>query len=385
MPNLKAPIAILVAGTYKKSEAYPNVLFRIQSLIEHSHTKVKEINCCFLSKKHKNNNNVRAFNNPFRLFICHSIVFTRIILHCRAKRLYIPYPSIFLQYSISLLPKILRPDFIILDAFISLYDSIVFDRKLIKKENWLAKLIFNIERRAFNTADYVIVDTKNNSDYYSSLFDLPLEKFVPIPLATDERVFQPTPYIAEKDSVCRVLFIGTLIPLHGIQTIISAIKMLNEHEEISFHIIGDGQDAAYASKYASQKPKYFTWNKNWCSSEELALEITKSDICLGIFGSTNKTQRVCPYKIYHYARIGRPIITAKTEWVDSISIDRNEMPFSLVDANDPRQLADKILQLARAPKMRFSLANKSRNFFASQLSVSNSTEKLIRLFKNAAI
>tara|TARA_R110002072_G_scaffold100107_5_gene220410 strand:+ start:33726 stop:34883 length:1158 start_codon:yes stop_codon:yes gene_type:complete len=385
MSNLKTPIAILVAGTYKKSEAYPNVLFRIQSLIEHPHTIVKEINCCFLAKKQKNNNNVRAFNNPFRLFLCHIMVFVRIILHYRAKRLYIPYPSIFLQYSISLLPKILRPDFIILDAFISLYDAIVLDRELIRKESWSAKLIFSIERRAFNTADHVIVDTKNNADYYSSLFNLSLEKFVPIPLATDERVFQPTPYIAEKDSVCRVLFIGTLIPLHGIRTIIAAIDILKEHQNISFHIIGDGQDAAYVSKYASQKSKYFTWNKSWCSSEELALEITRSDICLGIFGSTNKTQRVCPYKIYHYARIGRPIITAKTEWVDSIFINSNEMPFSLVDANDPSQLADQILQLARAPKMRLSLANKSSDFFASQLSVSKSTEKLIRLFENATI
>tara|TARA_R110002094_G_scaffold210511_1_gene180923 strand:- start:14 stop:583 length:570 start_codon:yes stop_codon:yes gene_type:complete len=188
MSNLKTPTAILVAGTYKKSEAYPNVLFRIQSLIQHPHIIVKEINCRFLAKKHKNNNNVRAFNNPFRLFLCHIIVFVRIILHCRAKRLYIPYPSIFLQYSISLLPKTLRPDFIILDAFISLYDAIVLDRELIRKESWSAKLIFSIERRAFNTADHVIVDTKNNADYYSSLFNLSLEKFVPIPLATDERV-----------------------------------------------------------------------------------------------------------------------------------------------------------------------------------------------------
>jgi glycosyltransferase involved in cell wall biosynthesis len=385
MSKPKSRTSLLIAGAYRKSEAYPNVLYRIRSLMAHPHALVKEINCSLLATNHQNKNGAQTSKNPVLLFICHIAVYVKIILHCDAKRLYVPYPSIFLQFAISLLPKILRPDFIILDAFISLYDTIVLDRDLVRKESWLAKLLFSVERRAFNTADHVIVDTEINRCYYSKLYALPLKKFVPIPLATDETIFKPTPYIAKKDNTCRVLFIGTLIPLHGIRTIIAAIDTLKEHQNISFHIIGNGQDDTYLSEYASKNPVNFTWTIDWCSSEILYSEIAKSDICLGIFGSTLKTQRVCPYKIYHYARVGRAIITAKTEWTNSINTDEIEMPFILVDANDSDQLADQILQLACAPEMRLCLANKSREFYLHQLSIEKSTEKLVKLFEEALI
>ena len=385
MSKPKPRTSILIAGAYRKSEAYPNVLYRIRSLIAHPHALVKEINCSLLTTNHQNKNGARTSKNPVLLFICHIAVYVKIILHCDAKRLYVPYPSIFLQFAISLLPRILRPDVIILDAFISLYDTIVLDRDFIRKESWLAKLLFSVERRAFNTADHVIVDTEINRYYYSKLYALPLKKFVPIPLATDETIFKPTPYTPKKDNTCRVLFIGTLIPLHGIRTIIAAIDALEEHQNISFHIIGNGQDDNYLSEYASKNPVNFTWTIDWCSSEMLYLEIAKSDICLGIFGSTPKTQRVCPYKIYHYARVGRAIITAKTEWTDSISANGIEMPFMLVDANDPDQLADKILQLTHSPKMRLSLANKSKEYYMHELLTAKSTEKLLELFEEELI
>jgi glycosyltransferase involved in cell wall biosynthesis len=373
-------ISLLIAGVYTKSEAYPNVVYRIHSLIEHSHILVKEINCGLLNKN--NNEQIRTAKNPILFFICHTSVYLKVIFHHNEQYLYIPYPSIFLQTLISLLPKILKPEFIIIDAFISLYDTIVIDRKLISKKNWLAKLIYIIEHRAFTTANYVIVDTICNRNYYSTLYHLPLSKFIPIELATDEINFKPLLYKAENHEMCQILFIGTLIPLHGIQIIIKAIKILEQHKNLQFKIIGDGQDASYIENYLKSNPDNLIWQRNWHSSEMLSSEIAKADICLGIFGTTPKTQRVCPYKIYHYSRIGRSVITAKTEWTNLISADEDKIPFMLVNSNDPEDLADKILDLANSPTKRLSLANKSQTFYVNHLSVMSSTNKLIELFKN---
>ena len=297
IPNLDSPLSLLIAGAYIKSEAYPNVLFRIRSLTEHTKIQVEEINCGLLLEKTKRGDRIRTVRNPVRIIICHIFTFVRLMSHRKRKNIYIPYPAIFFQFLISLLPSRFKPEFIAIDAFVSIYDTVVMDRKLINKDSRLAKYLLYIECRAFMSADFVIVDTSCNRDYYSRLFNLSQDRFIPIPLAIDEVIFQPTSYTAHNNN-CHVLFVGTMVPLHGIQTIISAIRLLSGQRGISFLIIGDGQDYSVVSEYSSTNPENFKWIGNWCHSKNLYEEISEADICLGIFGSTPKTQRVCPYKIY---------------------------------------------------------------------------------------
>ena len=381
MPESDNPVPLRITGAYAKNDAYPNVSCRITALKEHPYILAQEINCNLLANGERSGKLIRTSGNPVLFLICHLLVFTRFLFSRRPKNVYIPYPAIFFQFLISLLPNKMKPEFTILDAFISIYDTVVIDRRLIKQGTWLARLLFKIEQRAFSTAGKVLVDTSCNREYYASLFNIPPDKFVPVPLATDEHAFRPAPYMITRNKSIRILFIGTLIPLHGIQTIIRAINQLNEHHDLDFHIIGDGQDAGFVQAHAAGNPHHFQWSRDWHNSTKLNSAITDADICLGIFGSTSKTQRVCPYKIYHYARVGRPVITARTEWTESIIQSGIEMPFLLVECNESEQLADSILSLARSPDMRLSLADKSQNFYRHHLAVKESTGKLYSLLK----
>lgn len=375
-------ISLLIAGAYIKSEAYPNVLYRIGALIDHSSISATEIKCRLLTDDSMAPERNVVKRRYIRLLLCNVPAFFRVLLRRKIDCLYIPYPSIFLQFFLSLLPPALKPRKVIIDAFISLYDTMVIDRGILGKNSLAAKVLFAVERRAFITSDFVAVDTSFNADYYSELFGIPSSRFVPVPLATNETAFRPTPYISDNQQACRILFIGTLIPLHGIRTIISAMNMLEEHKNISFHIIGDGQEAAYLEYYSSGNPDNFVWDRRWYSAEELNSAIADSDICLGIFGTTCKAQRVCPYKIYHYTRVGRPVITARTKWTDSIISDENRMPFSLVNPGDPEQLANRILALVNDADRRLAMAEQSHVFYLAHLSVAESTKKLVTLMED---
>jgi len=385
MPESDNPILLQIAGAYVKNDAYPNVAYRIAALAEHPYILTQEICCSLLAHAERPEELIRTSGNPVKFLICHLLVFARFLFQRRPKYVYTPYPAIFFQFLVSLLPGRLRPELTIIDAFISIYDTVVLDRRLIKERTWLAKLIFKIERRAFNSVETVLVDTGCNRDYYARLFNIPPDKFVPVSLATDEHSFRPAPYVIDNNKPCQILFIGTLIPLHGIQTIIAAIRQLNMHRDLNFHIIGDGQDAAYVHEFASGNPPRFHWSRDWYNSAKLNSAILDADICLGIFGSTPKTQRVCPYKIYHYSRVGRPVITARTEWTESITNNGIELPFLLVDCNQAEQLADAILSLAQSPAMRLSLADKSREFYRNQLAVTESTGIIYNLLRNKSI
>jgi len=75
---------------------------------------------------------------------------------------------------------------------------------------------------------------------------------------------------------------------------------------------------------------------------ELADRISQSDVCLGIFGNTNKTKRVIPNKVYDYAASRRPIITASTPAIKEL-FSENEI--FLVEAANAQKIADAILSV----------------------------------------
>ena len=115
-----------------------------------------------------------------------------------------------------------------------------------------------------------------------------------------------------------MLSIGTLAPLHGILTIIEAARQLGlaSRQDVEFQIIGDGADAPLLQTEIADLVNV-TWRRRWYSAEELASESKALDICLGALGDTDKTQGVCPYRIYSYSSIGRAIITGNMDWLQS--------------------------------------------------------------------
>ena len=122
-----------------------------------------------------------------------------------------------------------------------------------------------------------------------------------------------------------------------------------------------------------------SWERKWQSSKVIAEEIRQADICLGIFGAGDKAQRVCPFKLYAYASIGRAVITGETLWLRESAQPPHEA-FASVPVNEAAALAAKIIQLADAPMLREKLAENSHQFYESHLSNQAALEQLAHLF-----
>lgn len=377
MARDSAQESLLILGVHLKSEGYPNTLYRLRDLESSSLFRVSEINVPMWNERTQNRHGFsRLTRNLWRAVIAHVAITIRYLVARRPERIYVPYPAVFVLLVLSWLPARCRPRYIVADTFISLYDTIVLDRRLIKRDGLPARLLKWIERRAYVCADKLAVDTPQNARYLSSLFKLPEAKFVAVPLSTNEAHFKYTPYKPSR-GICRVLFVGTLVPLHGIETIIEAANLLSKRADIRFKLIGDGQDAPLVE--TRLRTQYLEWERAWQPSQRIAEEIGNADICLGIFGAGDKSQRVCPFKMYAYASIGRAVVTGNTLWLREASPPFFEA-FASVPVGDAAALAAKIIELADAPVLRTKLAENSRRFYEGYLSNQAALKQIVRIF-----
>ena len=185
---------------------------------------------------------------------------------------------------------------IIFNPMLSIYDTMVEDRKI--SHNFLIKkFLYFLDRFSCVLADKVVLDTPEHADYFSKEFIIPRNKLAHAYIGADESIFFPL--AKESNDKFKVLFYGKFSPLHGIDTIVRAAKILSKYPEIEFEIIGTGQvykDIANLSKALDSHNIKFV---DWVDFEKLPHKIAQADVCLGgHFGASPKGQRVVANKVF---------------------------------------------------------------------------------------
>jgi len=76
---------------------------------------------------------------------------------------------------------------------------------------------------------------------------------------------------------------------------------------------------------------------------ELGARIGASDLCLGVFGVGEKTNRVIPNKVYQALACDRPVITIKADAYPD-ELHRSSCGLLWVPPGDPRAIASSLAQ-----------------------------------------
>ena len=104
-----------------------------------------------------------------------------------------PHDAVIVGYSDSrwtvLLAKLLFRKPIIWDAFYSLYDSWVFDRKLVSSNSIKAKYYWFLDWLSCKLADKILLDTDAHIDYFVKTFKIERSKFIRIFVGADDKIF----------------------------------------------------------------------------------------------------------------------------------------------------------------------------------------------------
>jgi len=301
---------ILYFGTYEASYSRNQIM--IKSLKKLGHT-VKE---CHVSLWGNKIDKTRTFVGVLsklvfilRLLTIYPRLFLKYLFIGRHDIIFVGYFGHLDMFFAKLFTLILlKKKKIVFDAFLSLYDSMVSDRKILKEASLSARLVYFIDKHACQIADTVILDTNAHINFFHETFGVPKDKMIRIFAGAETDIFYPRE-MKKKDNTLNVLFMGKYTPLHGIEYIVEAADILKNDRNIQFTFIGNGQLYKKIRSMVEDKQLDNIEFIDWVEYEELPKYIAMADVCLGVFATSEKASRVIPNKVFQAMASGVPVLT----------------------------------------------------------------------------
>ncbi len=241
---------------------------------------------------------------------------------------------------------------VVFNPLVSLLDTFVTDRRRFRANSIPARTLELADRRAFAAADLVVADTRAHANFFAQLTHTPIDVCF---VGAEDAVFRPgwspqEPFTA--------LFVGKLIPLHGVEVVIEAARRASD---VRFRLVGGGQ----LERLLDDAPPNVE-HVAWVEYEQLPEELHKAGCALGIFGVTPKAQRVIPNKVFQALACGTPLVTADTPAARELLTDGEDA--LLIPAGDPGALATELRRLASDGALRDRLAVGGRETYERRAS-----------------
>jgi glycosyltransferase involved in cell wall biosynthesis len=250
---------------------------------------------------------------------------------------------------------------IVFDTFLSAYQTLAFDRKVITPNGIGARIIRFVEKLSCQLANACLLDTEQHIEYFIKEYHLDRRKFRRSFLGAEIPEAIVAPVQNTTDSI--VHFHGEFQALHGVKFIIEAAKQL---PEIKFRMIGSGREldaCIFHSKTLNAKNVEFI---PMVPFETVKAYIAEATVCLGVFGETQKAQLVIPIKVYECLAMRKPVITSDTPAIREL-LTHEEDVFLCTPA-DSDDLARAILILVSDVSLRNKIAANGYRTFLERCS-----------------
>lgn len=374
-------IKVCYFGTYL--ENYPRNRMNIRGLALNN---VQVIQCHYAKPVFK-------ITSPFSTILAFlaqqaSLIQRNLVLFCKALLIYrrekygviiVGFPGL-LDLPTAFLVAKLTGSKLIFDMFISTYDTFVSDRKMVKKNSILAKMLFTFEKVLLQFPDLILVDTQQNKTYFSQLFAIPKKKLAVLYVGSDYQ--QPLSPKASKKGLFNIVYAGGFIPLHGVEHIIECAKLCADIKDFQFTFIGEGQLLKQMKELvASYKLKNIRFI-SWLKEKELMQEIAKASVILGIFQNNAKAARVIPNKVIQGMALKKIVVTAGTPAILELFKDKKDV--FLCEAGNARSLKRALITLKKSPKKREVIAKNGYLFFQKNLTTEKIGYSLMKICESLA-
>lgn len=259
------------------------------------------------------------------------------------------------------LMKILSRKPIVLDAFLSAYDTMCFDRKKFRPNSICGKFFWLLDWLPCQLADKIFLDTAEHIDFFVTTFSLNKQKFSRIFVGADDSIFYPQDK-NNKTEKFNVFYYSTFHPLQGVEYIIQAAKILEFDESIKFCIVGKGLEYSKVINLAKKLKIKNVEFIDWIPYVELPSKIATADLCLGgHFSNIDKSKRVIAGKTFQFIAMRKPVIVGDNP--ANRELFENKKNALLVGHANPDALANGIQELKDDLDLRSKIAEEGYRTF----------------------
>ena len=268
------------------------------------------------------------------------------------------------------------------DIFISKLLTYYYDNEFYKKKKVKIRFLYWIYYYVIDflecyLSNYLILDTASHIKYFYETFKIPMKKFRKIYVGSRNDIFYPIKKKKKDTDKTVVGFWGHYIPLHGVQYIIKAIKLLENDDQLNFFLLGRGNTYKENRNLADKLNLRNTEFIDVVPIKKLPEFISKCDIGLGIFGNTPKADIVIPNKIFEGNAMKVPMISCESHAINELY--NNCRDILLCKPANHESLVESILKLKNDTELREKIRENAYKKYHKYASSKVIGERLIRI------
>jgi glycosyltransferase involved in cell wall biosynthesis len=270
---------------------------------------------------------------------------------------------------------------IVSELYISLYDTLVNDRKKLKDNTKRSEYLRKIDRMLIEKSDFLIHLSNHEFNYISKLVGANINpsRLKIFPLAIEVKLTANN--VVDPENIFRMCWWGNYSPLHGLEKIFIAIKILkSQGHKIRLDVWGP-QDLSNP---------YVTVAKEMSLSEEIIFHPSDysiklqeylthyCDLALGIFGDSGKAKNAVANKVIDATAMKLPVLT-----MDSPCLWEFFEPTEIFTcSNKPEEMAQKISEILIDPENLKATASAGHLRYLETFTVKQYSKKVLELVKD---
>lgn len=277
--------------------------------------------------------------------------------------------------------SVLQQGPILLDAYVSTYDTLCYDRRWFGPRSPWGRLTYWLDSRGFQSAAHIITDTDANGDYIASTFDIPREKISTVYVGCDETLFHPREKTWTDERQFEVFCYGSFLRLHGADVIVEAAALLRDRPEIHFTLGGDGECRRDIEREINRLGLTNLELPGWIPLRQVPEYINRASICLGgHFSTVPKAARVVSTKTFQFVAMRKATVVGDNAATREIFEPGKHV--LAVPMGNPSALADAICTLVDNPILRRRIALGGYEVFEERLSTQHIADQLAAIVED---
>jgi glycosyltransferase involved in cell wall biosynthesis len=215
---------------------------------------------------------------------------------------------------------------LIAEPYISLYDTIVRDKKEASESSRICRILKRRDRRVLTEPDYIIHISNYEIGYWEKILNITVnrDKVFIAPLFNEaNQASEVLKRSFMQDGILRICWWGGAFPLHGLDNILQAMRLLKKKDIIfTCNLFGAENKFFYIYdkliRSDRQLNQFISIRKDLKFSDHSlpGYLVNNCDLALGIFGNTEKALAGTPNKVVEALSMRIPTLTMNSPLIE---------------------------------------------------------------------